>query len=360
MCVTSYQRIDMRDCGKAASRRVGAAWIVSLLCVTACREQSRTTTRVFVSNEHDGTISVIDAARREVVATIGVGKRPRGMRLSRDGAWLYVALSGSPIAGPGVDHSTLMPPDRSADGIGVVDLQALTLARVIASGSDPESFDLAGENLLVVSNEDAAQVSIVDLATGRVRGSVDVGGEPEGVTTSHDGLVWVTAEADAAVYVIDPLVPRVVRRVATGLRPRAVAFTRDGSRGLISNENDGSLTVVDVPTLSVLHPLVLPREGSTPSGPRPMGIAMAPRGSHAYVTTGRGGSLAVLDVERAQVERVISDVGTRPWGVAVAPDGLIYTANGPSNDISIIDPGTNRIVERVPAGGSPWGIVISP
>src|SRR2546428_9827801 len=78
-------------------------------------------TRIYVTNEASGDLSVIDAASQSVIATIPVGKRPRGIRVSPDKSTLYVALSGSPVAGPGVDESTLPPPDRNADGIGVVD-----------------------------------------------------------------------------------------------------------------------------------------------------------------------------------------------------------------------------------------------
>ena len=68
--------------------------------------------RLFVTNEVGGDISVIDVAARKVITTIPVGKRPRGIRVSPDGSTLYVALSGSPIAGPGVDESKLPPPDK--------------------------------------------------------------------------------------------------------------------------------------------------------------------------------------------------------------------------------------------------------
>src|SRR5690242_8316268 len=61
--------------------------------------------RVFVSNETAGTVAVIDGVTAEVITTIPVGKRPRGLRVSRDGQLLFVALSGSPLAGPGVDES---------------------------------------------------------------------------------------------------------------------------------------------------------------------------------------------------------------------------------------------------------------
>ena len=50
--------------------------------------------RAYVSNEDDGTVSVVDTQRLESVATIAVGKRPRGMVLSRDGKQLYVVVSG--------------------------------------------------------------------------------------------------------------------------------------------------------------------------------------------------------------------------------------------------------------------------
>src|SRR5262245_9442794 len=79
--------------------------------------------RIFVSNENGGDISVIDVATQKIVATIPVGKRPRGVRLSRDGSVVYVALSGSPIAPPGVDESKLPPADKKADGVGVVSVK---------------------------------------------------------------------------------------------------------------------------------------------------------------------------------------------------------------------------------------------
>jgi len=54
------------------------------------------------------------------------------------------------------------------------------------------------------------------------------------------------------------------------------------------------------------------------------------------------------------------EVGQRPWGVALLPDGkTAFTANGPSNDVSVIDAATHRVIKKIPAGGSPWGIAIS-
>ena len=54
-------------------------------------------------------------------------------------------------------------------------------------------------------------------------------------------------------------------------------------------------------------------------------------------------------------------MGTRPWGVGVTKDGKkLYTANGPGNDVSVIDASTMQVVKTIPAGSVPWGIAIGP
>src|SRR4051794_37452101 len=55
---------------------------------------------VCVSNERSGDVTIIDGVERKAVASIPVGKRPRGIHASPEGALLYVAVSGSPITGP--------------------------------------------------------------------------------------------------------------------------------------------------------------------------------------------------------------------------------------------------------------------
>ncbi|HEV2181764.1 MAG TPA: hypothetical protein VGR59_15660, partial [Gemmatimonadaceae bacterium] len=85
---------------------------------------------VYVSDERGNTVTVIDAATDSVVKTINAGQRPRGVRLTPDGKTLVVAVSGSPIGGPGVDESKLPPPDRSKDGIALVDLSTDSVRRI--------------------------------------------------------------------------------------------------------------------------------------------------------------------------------------------------------------------------------------
>ena len=51
--------------------------------------------RAYVSNEDGHSVTVLDTQRAEVIATIEVGKRPRGLKLDRAGSRLYVACHTS-------------------------------------------------------------------------------------------------------------------------------------------------------------------------------------------------------------------------------------------------------------------------
>jgi YVTN family beta-propeller protein len=301
--------------------------------------------RVYVSNERSNDISVIDGATNQVAATIGVGKRPRGIHVSRDGRRLFVALSGSPIGGPNVRDEDLPPADKKADGIGVVDLASGRFVGKINSGSDPESFDLSrDERFLYVSNEDTGQASVVDVASEKVVKQIKVGYEPEGVTISPDGtLVYVTSESANKVHVVSTDSNTIVAEFTTSQRPRAVAFLPDGSKAYVTCETAGVIDVVDVKTSKVTKHLRPPGEGQ-----RPMGVAVSPDGSRAYVGTGRGKTLAVIDTAKDEVVAVVPDVGERVWGVGVTPDGkFVYTANGPSNDVTVIDAKTLKGMTKI-------------
>src|SRR5579863_69321 len=202
----------------------------------------------YVSGEESGEIIVVDVDKGAVAARIPVGKRPRGIKLSRDGKLLYVALSGSPRGGPGVDESKLPPGDRAADGVGVVDLRSRKLLRTLESGQDPESFDLSRDGkTLYVSNEETAEMSVLDLASGKVKHKVPVGHEPEGVTVRPDGkAVYVTSETDNEITAVDTRKLKVLAQIATGPRPRGIIFTPDGKTAFASCENGREVTVIDV------------------------------------------------------------------------------------------------------------------
>ena len=139
---------------------------------------------VYVSNEDSGDISIISTASNQVIKTLSVGRRPRGIRVDHTGEKVFVALSGSPKCPPSMsdEDCNKQSSDKTKDGIAVIDVRTGNLERVLPGGSDPEQFDLSADNRrLFVSNEDADQVTVVDIESGQILQTIAVGREPEGV-----------------------------------------------------------------------------------------------------------------------------------------------------------------------------------
>jgi len=217
------------------SSRLVAVLLIALAPGFAAGETGSSKFWVCVSNERSGTVSIIEGGTQRVIATIPVGKRPRGIHPSPDGKTLYVAVSGSPITGPPKLDSKGAPifeptkeedTDRSADGIGVIDLTAKKFLRKLPAGADPEKFAVAKDGQrLYVSNEDVATASVVNIADGKVAHIIRVKKEPEGVALTPNGkYVYVTCETGGEVVVIDTATHKPVAELAIGGRPRNGCF----------------------------------------------------------------------------------------------------------------------------------------
>ena len=312
--------------------------------------------RIYVTNEVSGDLTVIDAGTRKVIATVPLGKRPRGIHPSPDGKTLYVALSGSPIAGPDVDESTLPPADHTADGIGVVDVATNKLVRTLHAGNDPENFDVSQDGKQIyVSNEDDAEVSIIDIAAGNVVQSFKMGSQPEGVKVAPDGkLVFVTSEEDGNISVLDPAAKKIISTFKVGHRPRNIAFMPDGKTAYVNAENDGTVVLFDAVHYKMLKEIHIGKPGII----KPMCVILSPDASKLYVSTGRGQQVFAVDTKTNAVLSSIT-VGKRPWGITLSADAkTLYSANGPSNNVSIVDLTSNTVTGTVNAGSGPWGVVV--
>lgn len=311
--------------------------------------------RVYVSDEVAGDLSIIDATAL-TATNMNLGKRARGIHPSHDGKFLYIALSGSPIGGPGVDEDTLPPPDKSADAIAEFDIGQNKVVRRLEGGSDPENFAVSADNKTIyVSNEDAKGVSFIDIPSGKLTKTIPTGNEPEGVSITPDGkLIYSTNEEDGTVSVIDPAAGKVLKQIKVGRRPRNVVFMPDGKHAYVNAENDGAIGYLDTVKNVMIEPIKLGKPGEI----KPMGMALANDGSKLYVSTGRGKSVFVIDT--ATNKPITSfEVGQRPWGIALSADGkTLYSANGPSNDVSVVDLTTNTVTKKVQVSAGPWGVVV--
>ena len=329
--------------------------------------------QVWVSNEKSGDVTIIDGSSLQVIGTVTAGKRPRGIHTSPDGRTVYVALSGTPIEAPPEldaagnpifkkgqgkddDDDDNVVSDKSADGIGVINVSSRQLTSKIKVGSDPEEFALSPDGRKIyVSNEDVKTASIVDIASAKVEHIILVGQEPEGVAVTPDGnRIYVTCETGGDILVFDAHSYKTLAHFNVPPRPRSVDFLSNAPVGFIPSESAGVLNVIDTATTSVSKAITMPK------GSRPMRVRVSPDNAKVYVSDGRAGSVTVLDAHTYNIESTIK-VGKRPWGIVLSPDGkFLYSANGPSNDVSVVDLAQNKEIARIKAGDSPWGVTIVP
>src|ERR1043165_7466707 len=171
-----------KDPNQGTKKNLFVPWVlplclcVNLLVIAGCTHKPAGPL-AFVSNERDGTITVIDTSTDRVYSTIKVGGRLRGIRLSPDKQKIWVAISYPSNQSQGEDKIAEL--DRDGD----------VLAKYEA-GTDPENF----------ANEDAGTASITDIKANRVIASMPVGLEPEGAAISPDGRwVYITSESSSSV-----------------------------------------------------------------------------------------------------------------------------------------------------------------
>ena len=239
------------------------------------------------------------------MASIPVGKRPRGIHASPDGKTLYVALSGTPIGAPPKldaagnpvfekghdDDDDAAKSDKAADGMGIVDIEQRKFLRKIPVGSDPEQFALSKDGTRIyISNEDISAASILDATTGKVVMITPVSREPEGAGVRPDGKVfYITCETAGDVFAIDTETGKVLGKIQVHPRPRSIDFLPDGTRAFVPSESVGELNVIDSMAQTLIKTITLPK------GSRPMTVKVAPDGKKVYVSTGRAGTICVLD-----------------------------------------------------------------
>ena len=293
------------------------------------------TGRIFVSNEHDDTVSVIDSQTNEVIGVIPVGKRPRGVGMSPSGNELYVAVSGD-------------------NAIAVIDPITLKVTRTFASGDDPEAFSVHQNGNIYISNEEDAKASVFVPGTGELVAEIDVGIEPEGVAISPDGKrVVITSESSNMLHIIKIPEHEIERNILVGARPRSAAFSRDSKVIFSTSEISGEVKKYDVASGEQLGTVAL---GNAKAKPKDIVISLD--GERLFVAGGRANRVYVLDAQTLKILKAIR-VGKRVWGLALSANGeRLYSTDGVDHQVSVIDTLSDAVIQTIPVGKFPWGIVI--
>ena len=288
---------------------------------------------VYVSNLSEGTVSAINAVTNNVIATISVNTFPEGLAVTPNNDFVYVA------------------------------------------------------------NDDNTNVSVIETATNTVVATVPLQGFPQQIAITPNGaFVYVTeferdfeprgpARASRSarrskavpqtapfVEVIDTATNQVVSSIANLNSPSAIAISPDGASAYVADTCSSSNACVEVVSTSnnqisstVQIPGTVPFEDGS--------IAITPDGSvvcvsvEITVNTVNFLGVAFISTSNNTLLGILNTFGgsfTTAYGFAMTPRGMLYAAGFDPDNVYLIDPASEVLVETIPSGAGPAGAALAP
>jgi YVTN family beta-propeller protein len=350
-----------RHVSRHTGLEIAVLWIAFAVSVNAAGSGT-----LLVLNKSDNTVSLIDLASKESIATISTGVGPHEVAVSPDGKIAAVANYGN-RARPGNTLTVIDVPagkplrtidlgeNRRPHGITwleanevavttegskallVVDVGSAKLAKTVPTDQEGSHMVAVAPKLrrAFVANIGSGSVSIVDLKENRRIANIPTGDGAEGIDISPDQAeVWVANRAVNTVSVIDAASLKIIATLPCKDFPIRVKFTADGERVLVSNAGSGDVAVFDAAQRQEVRRISMQVKASEQSStsdrlfstrfgqsPVPVGILIAPELNQAFVANTNADVVIVIDLKTWQIADRLT-AGNEPDGLGYSPLSL--------------------------------------
>ena len=177
---------------------------------------------------------------------------------------------------------------------------------------------------------------VIDLKTRARADDIDLRPliAPHTLKLGPDGLIYITCENSAAVAVIDPKTNTVVGTIDSGsTNGHRLIISPDGQRLYTENEEDATVSVIDLPARKLLGKIATPRPLA--------GIAISADGATVVAVDDAEPKLILIDARAGKVreEVVLKDVPKAAQIARYAPDNsMIGVTSLNSDTVSLVDP----------------------
>jgi DNA-binding beta-propeller fold protein YncE len=312
-----------------------------------------------VANKAEATLSLVDLAGGEVVATLPTGQGPHEVGISPDGRFALVTDYGTGQA-PG---STLTLVDVAAAAVvrtielgeyrrphGVVwldgrralvtaeanqalleiDVQAGTVLRALPTDQEVSHMVVATPDgaRAFVANIGSGTVTAIDLAEGWKRAHAVTGAGAEGIALAAGGReVWVTNRAADTLTVLDArTLDRLAEIESPGFPIRATATAR--GQILVTRARAGDLVVYDAATRAEVRTVAFDLRALAPEGRLfggafgdssvPIGVVVDGAGERAFVAHANADVVTEVDLATGEILRTLR-AGKEPDGMGWTP-----------------------------------------
>jgi YVTN family beta-propeller protein len=353
---------------------------------------------IYVTNEGSNNVSVINRQSGKVVATIMVGRKPRGIAtsLGRERPKVYVANSGS-------------------NSISIIDPTTNKVENEIPIrfGREPEGIAVARisaeKEFIFVTNYGSNTVSVVDALAQQELEKINVGNGPVAVAVdppveSLSGTSFLSLKdinnlrdyregylnvyvvnknsKDVSVLIIDIVEGRCkivegrceVINVPVEWSPIALSVDYQRGKVYVANYDFDNLSVIDIPQLIQLIKVKGNLTGAvsaiTSVGTSVIGINADPAFDRIYLLKEVAGEIMIIRPPSADFgalrQTMVPAVGTvtvgnSPRALISDPEGRkLYVVNRGSDTVSVIDKTTKREEQVIPVGKRPYGLAMFP
>ena len=326
------------------------------------------TEKAYIALEGEGVVAVLDTQSRQIVRRIDltepgdgapVVRAPHNVQVAPDGKSVWVTANGHGHHGHDSDLQQSGPPPT--DQVIVIDPRtdavvhridvapAAHLSHVVVSPDGQTAF---------VNAQNLHRIYRIAAADARVLGFTGVAGlGPHGIRLAPDGSRAFLALLDGNSLGILDTRSGGMTVVPLGGAPVQAGVTADGRTALASVYDAKQVALYDVASRSLAY-VDLPAEAKGPvqlyPTPDSRFVYVADQGF--YFGQPAGNRCYKIDLAGRQVVKAIP-AGQAPHGVVISADGkFAYLTNLLSDDVSVIDTGSDTEVARIAVGKEPNGI----
>ncbi len=283
---------------------------------------------VYVPTGSADGILVIDAARDEILGTIGGVEAVHGLASTPDGRFLVAGSFSEREEGEAV-----LPPKP----------KGMSEAAHRSHHAAPAG-DIAAEGKTV------SLVSLIRTADRTVMHRIKVPGAVHHTAVAPDGRHAVATHPNGGgISVIDLVGLKALKTVTTGAAPNYAVFRADGKRLYVSNAGKGTISEIDTDGWIVRRTLVV--------GKSPEHMVLSPDGRTLYVNNVDTGTVSVVSLERGETVRTYA-VGGELHGIDLSDDGkTLFVSGREQNKLIAIDLGGGP-TRSAPLAPSPYHLTV--
>ena len=297
---------------------------------------------IYVPDDNDATVHVIDPATYKVVRVANVGRLPQHVTPSWDLRTLWVDND---------QGNSLTPIDPRTGRFGTP-----------VPVDDPYNlyFTADGQHAVVVA-ERLHRLDFRDPHTMALQHTLHVPcrGIDHADFTRDGTHALFSCEFSGQMLYVDMVNQKVVRVIdlprqgSQRPKPQDVKTSPDGTVFYVADENSNGVFLIDARTLKVLRFL--------PTGLGTHGLYVSRDSKDLYITNRKGGSVSVLSFASRAVRTVWPIPGGSPDMGGVSADGKVLWLSGRyTREVYAIRTSDGHLLARIPVGGQPHGLCVWP